>query len=288
MKRIVLLVIVCTIVYLCSLSCAAFYWPHNVQPAVDLSNPNISKEDQDTLDELAEVVANIYDFFLDTHFRMPVYDNNSITIPGYDTTYHKVRESYLPGGSFNGMISKACNLFTSDIAAKSYTYYSISQQIPLFYINEDGLYATGRSFGYQFYLMEVFNYMNSPKMFFDNMVITETNATGRLLYNTDVDGPIEDWGPLYWFDVAFEKDDGMWKMSDCAVFRLHFDCLNFSKDNYICYDKELYDQFGVTFDLESPSTGDPSFDSFVLLPAVSLACVIPAACLVRRRRKRTT
>lgn len=287
MKKVLSFFIICTMICLSVLPCYAYYWPQNLQPSIDLSNLNISIENQATLDELAEVVVNIHDFFIGTHFEMPV-TNKSITHSEYNTTYRKVRESALPGGSFDGMASIANSLFDSDIAEKTYTYYSITQQIPLFYSHNDELFASELSFGHQIYIYRIFHYMNSPKMYFDNMVITDTSASGRVLYCLNVDGPLEDLAPLFWFDVSFEKgSDGIWRMADCGLFRLYFDSRDFNRQECICYDRELYDQLGVTYNLESPSTGDTAIERATLLGAVSLACIIPAACLTLRRRRRS-
>lgn len=123
-------------------------------------------------------------------------------------------------------------------------------------------------------------------MYFDNMVITDTTASGRVLYCTAVDGPLEDLGPLYWFDVAFEKgSNGMWKMIDCALFRLYFDSMDFNKKEFICYNRELYNQLGVIYNLDSPSTADPAANLVFILPTVSVAAIASAFCLMRRRRE---
>ncbi|MGN1157137.1 MAG: hypothetical protein ACI4TK_13245 [Agathobacter sp.] len=287
MKKVLSFFIICAMICLSVLPCYAFYWPSNCQPSVDLSNPNISGKDQAKLDELAEAVANVHDFWCSIHFRMPATDT-SITPPGYDTEYYKVIESALPGGSFAGLVSVANSLFVSELAEKTYTYYSITQQIPLFYRSNDELYAYRYTFGFQYYPFTIFNYRDAPKMYFDNMVITDTSASGRVLYCLNVDGPIEYWSPLLWYDVLFEKgDDGIWKMADCGLFRHYFDSRDFNNQEYICYDRQLYDQFGVTYDLESPPTGDTAGERVALLGAVSLACIIPAACLTLKRRRKT-
>ena len=49
---------------------------------------------------------------------------------------------------------------------------------------------------------------------------------------------------------------------------------------------ELWEDGLIPYD-ESPSTGDVSGERVAVIGAVSLACIIPAACLMRRRRRNT-
>ena len=276
---------------MCPLITNAYYfaekpWPQNAQVAVDISNSDSANKDQETLDALAETIKKIYDYFAYTHLEMPVDYSDSITPENSDISYHKIRESQLPGESFEALSNMSKALFVDDIADLTYTYYSITEQSPLVYRNEDGLFAHSRTSGNQFYTVQIFNYRQSPKAYFKNMTITDTTATGQVLYHYHADGPLEDQGPLLWFDVAFEKGtDGVWRMDDCSLFRLYFDSNNVNSYDYVCYDKEIYDQVGATYNLTSSPTADPNVSRVWWLAGVSMAAIVPAVCLLRRRRR---
>ena len=62
-------------------------------------------------------------------------------------------------------------------------------------------------------------------------------------------------------------------------------------DTYFLIDKSVYEKYGVEYNpyyTGSPSTGDTAGERVAVIGAVSLACIIPTAFLMRRRRRRET
>lgn len=196
--------------------------------------------------------------------------------------YYEVTD--FPGGSYEAMKECAGNIFADNIAKYSYTYsmYTNVQDdkkiFPLFIIAEDGtvyggcdkliqytsvwLSLNGKASGGEVFMFVTHSTdrYNADSLLVEMVESTETNATAKVCFC--LGGETERY--IYWADCNFVKEDGVWKISGGE----YFDLLNGS------------------YRETSPSTGDEATERVTVLGAVSLASLIPAACLTLRRRRR--
>lgn len=176
-----------------------------------------------------------------------------------NTNYFLVDLSKLPGGSLEKFYEYVKTIYTDGVAQK-YCSTSYLFDAPMFIVDEDGdVFMSTHTAGFPEINIRSFENAIIEVIDSNNQV-----ATARVQIEKNVgkwDGFI--WEAT-WIECKFENTQNGWRISECELF----DILN-SHSDYNGY---------------SPSTADPSFDSFVILPAVSLACGILAACLMRRRR----
>ena len=153
---------------------------------------------------------------------------------------------------------------------------------PMFYISESGELYMHEDIGYDWTEVKPWYYGETDQRQFtaDNIdIVYADNEKATVRYLTELDRD-ED---LYygWVECYLVNTEDGWRITDSPFTKM----LRHER-----YAKELWEPNVIRYEdyKESPSTADPSFDSFVLLPAVSLACIIPTACLMRRRRRRDT
>ena len=180
--------------------------------------------------------------------------------------YDIVDPSKLIGGSLDGFYKHLSTIYTESLVQK-YTQTGYLIDSPMFIIEDDG---------------DVFKVWEAPQNEkFDRL--SYASATVEIIENDGNRAKAKVYLEINvyefestrctptaaWVECKFENTSSGWRISDCAFF----DMLNSHESNF------------EWTPVASPSTGDSVFDSFVILPAVSLACIIPAACLMRRRRR---
>lgn len=223
---------------------------------------------------------------------------------GEEVPYHKVIEENLPGGSFEAMKEYAEKIYVKDVAPYAYQYsagygslptqsnllnftnssfYTDAKHRPLFYTDSKGsLYSSVLDYqvGFSFALLDEndeeqamygFNVSNNVVL-----EITSGDSNSAIALVSFIWCKIDDTPPfnIQTVECKFVKTNDGWRIDESEFSIL---CATSSKDTLAAYRASV-----------SPSTGDVSAERATLLGAVSLACLIPAACLVRRRRKRTT
>lgn len=242
----------------------------------------ISKEDAlDLIIKASDFCSTVVDgYAYDGVGPLLDYDSESIimSIDGREYRYYAVFEERLPGGSYNEMKAFAEDIFCTDIATSIYeseTAYYNQEPVPRYYVSEDGkvyscLYVD--FFGYACFS----NYDWEDISFHDGMLIkfVSGNSSQATYYIRALIGH-ELNSYLAWVEVNFVNTENGWRIDRCTYTDILANDMALS-----VWEKDL-----IPYD-ESPSTGDSALDSVVLLPAVSLACIIPAACLTLRRRKK--
>lgn len=182
-------------------------------------------------------------------------------------SYELLDETRLYGGSLDAWNATVDELY-SESAAKKIRRAYLNSNAPLF-VEKDGdmFIAWGPGGG----LRMPFNFLyeNAKEIELISFVKHETTANAKI--KVEIPGALwEDPSIEAYVSCCFEYSNGKWCIVDCPFV-----------DMMTSYDYEWIPD-------ESPSTADPSLDSVVLLPAVSLACLVPAVFLVRRRRRRDT
>lgn len=243
--------------------------------------------------EFDRIFKEVYNFFIITQISPPY--SGEIPFPPYNNCeylYTDIDESRLPGGSLNSMKAYANTLFTEDILDIIFHYNRYEglyqnkyvDNLPLFVETSTGLKWYPLTMGV-YYFQHYFHSSTDP-VIFDNMVIKDNIATGNVLMW------LNESMPMYWIPIKFVRTEQGWRLGDCEIFRWMWTPSQVNIDDFVIRDKDVYEKYNPYFEFDpsrlpfSPSTADPSFDSFVLLPAVSLACLVPAVCLLRRRRRR--
>jgi len=194
--------------------------------------------------------------------------------------YYEVLE--FPGGSYEAMKEYAGRIYSDSIAKYSYTYSQYTNGpddpniYPLFIFAEDGTIYGGKDEIIQYAWAwlsldgkapgEVFRFVtrstdkyNADKLLVEMVESTESTATVKVCFQLGS----ETKERIHWADCNFVKEDGVWKISG----------------------GEYFDLFNGSYREASPSTGDSAAERATLLGAVSLACLIPAACLTIKRRR---
>ncbi len=180
--------------------------------------------------------------------------------------YDIVDPSKLIGGSLDGFFNHLSTIYTESLVQK-YTQTGYLIDSPMFIIEDDG---------------DVFKVWEAPQNEkFDRL--SYASATVEIIENDGNRAKAKVYLEINvyefestrctptaaWVECKFENTSSGWRISDCAFF----DMLNSHESNF------------EWTPVESPSTGDPAGERVAVIGAVSLACVIPAACLVRRRRR---
>lgn len=244
-------------------------------------------------DEFYNIFKNCYDFFLKTQINGPY--GGDMPFPPYENgeyIYADVDEERLPGGSVKGMNELAQTIFAEDIIDEVYSfnrYDGLCQKeyvnnLPLFIVNDKDIkwfpLASSQGYLYQYYY-----FFPTDNPTFDEIKINDNNATGNILIWTNEDMP------LYWVPIAFVKTDDGWRLGDCVIFRWMYNPKKVNINDYLIRDKSLYEQYRPNDEFDpdrlpgSPSTGDTNVARVWMLAGVSLAAIVPAVCLLRRRRR---
>ncbi len=195
--------------------------------------------------------------------------------------YYPVIEEKLPGGSYKSMCDYAETIYVTDIATEAYKY-------------SNRINAIDSDFWY------LFREEENGVMYMHRTIIPGFwNGTyeilvwkGFELYDIEGDLNIAKATVSVWIDTGSDVTPAQQRSIEC-IFQNTDDGWRIAKSDFsTMMATDGYEWIGEWPDPpvepESPSTADPSFDWFVLLPAVLLACLVPAVFLVRRRRRRDT
>ena len=193
-----------------------------------------------------------------------------------------IDESKLPGGSYEALPEYARSIYTEDIADSMYntcakSFYDLDA--PMFYTSASGELYMHEDIGYDWTEVKPWYYGETDQRQFtaDNIdIVYADNEKATVRYLTELD---RDEDRYYgWVECYLVNTEDGWRITDSPFTKM----LRHER-----YAKELWEPNVIRYEdyKESPSTADPSFDSFVLLPAVSLACLVPAFYLLRRRRR---
>ena len=205
-----------------------------------------------------------YEIYLDLGIRGEKKNEK----PNIDDSYMYdiVDPSKLIGGSLDGFYNHLGMIYTESLVHK-YTQTGYLMDSPMFIIEDDG---------------DVFKVWEAPmNEKFDRL--SYQSATVEIIENDGNRAKAKVYLEINvyefestrctptdaWIECIFENTSSGWRISDCAFF----DMLNSHKSNF------------EWTPVESPSTGDVSGERVAVIGAVSLACIIPTACLMRRRRR---
>lgn len=199
-----------------------------------------------------------------------------------DLYYLVVDDSKLPGGSYGALSEFAKSVYTEDIANSMYntscfSYYELEQ--PMFYKSDSGqlymLEDIGRDWCHVQPYRYGYNYHSSQVTtdVVDIIYVDSDKATVRYLTSIGPEGPLN----LVWVDCYLVNTENGWRITDSPFTKML---------RYERYAKDLWEPSVIRY-TESPSTGDGAAERATLLGAVSLACLIPAACLTIKRRRRS-
>ncbi len=186
------------------------------------------------------------------------YDSENKNSPYYDP----LNETMLYGSSLAEWNKAVDEIFTPQAAKKARSAY-IDPSCPLF-IEKDGVVYIAWGVGQRIYFSISYESIDDIEL---TIIEKDENK---------VNAKIKIWIPGdYWetpdieayVTCVFEYSGDSWRIGDCAF-----------TDMITSTDFEWTP-------VESPSTGDVSGERVAMLGAVSLACIIPAACLTLRRRR---
>jgi len=243
----------------------------------------ISKEDAlDLIIKASDFCSTVVDgYAYDGVGPLLDYDSESIimSIDGREYQYYAVFEERLPGGSYNEMKEYAKDIFCADIAASIYeseTSGYNGEPVPRYYVSEDGkvyscLYVDFFSYAcFSNYDWEEISSDDGWLIKFVSGNSSQATYYARALVGHELDSY------LAWVEVNFVNTENGWRIDQCTYTDILANDMALS-----VWEKDLIPY------VESPSTGDVSGERVALLGAVSLACIIPAACLTIKRRRRS-
>ena len=221
---------------------------------------------------------------------------------GEEVPYNKVIEENLPGGSLENMKKYAETIYVKNVAPYAYKYsagygslptqsnllnftnssfYTDAKHRPLFYTDSKGsLYSSVLDYqvGFSFALLDendeeqaMYGFNVSNNVVLEIISGDSDSAIARVSF---IWCKIDDTPPfnIQTVECKFVKTSDGWRIDESEYSVL---CATSSKDTLAAYRSAV-----------SPSTGDVSGERVAVIGAVSLACIIPAACLMRRRRRR--
>lgn len=222
---------------------------------------------------------------------------------GEEVPYNKVIEENLPGGSLEKMKEYAETIYVKNVAPYAYQYsagygslptqsnllnftnssfYTEAKHRPLFYTDSKGsLYSSVLDYqvGFSFALLDEndeeqaiygFNLTNNVVL---EIISGDSNSATALV--SFIWCKIDDTPPfnIQTVECEFVKTNDGWRIDESEFSIL---CATSSKDTLAAYRASV-----------SPSTGDVSGERIAVIGAVTLACIIPAACLTFKRRRRS-
>ena len=244
-----------------------------------------------TEEDAGDIIYKAFDFYNRTQcLNWPSYapDTKRMEIPKRNNnhiSYVTVNEDTLPGGSYEAMKKVAKDIYVDEIAPSIYAYERTftdpgQEPLPMFMIGEDKrlyIYKIGETgsslyFGYGMYTWpwEGFGKDDVPAFQLVDSNSNEATVYVKINYGGEVEGK---W---YWIECRMVNTANGWRIAESP-----FATMMARGETAI----ELWEDGLIPYD-ESPSTGDVSGEKVAVIGAVSLACIIPAACLMRRRRRR--
>lgn len=228
--------------------------------------------------EAKELVAKAADFHSKVHVynqydptctldRERIYiEENILTI--WD--YFRVFEEKLPGGSYEAMCAYAETIYAKNIADLSYAFvpYGVDQSTQFIRDINNVLFMTCPLDYPAALLNDEYYLSNNDYTQIDLEIISSNSRTAIAeiaVHNV--------WG---WSDkliCKFTNTAEGWRIDESE-----YSVLLAGGDGYLLKYRAAV----------SPSTGDVSRERVAVIGAVALACVIPAACLTIRKRRRST
>ena len=248
-------------------------------------------------------MTQVYALLDESEFIYPYGDN------GY--RYVKLMENELPGGSFEKMMDLAKNTYSEEILDDAFRFNRYNfflnkyiEDIPLYIEYENNIYwyeFAGIRMGHLMQPVtddvnhnynihyEVIHGTGSAKLDFYELKVDGNRASGYVVAWSGDDILPECQYRMWWIPVEFVKSADGWRLSDCALFRLYYKPSTIDSKSYIINDKSVYDKYGAIFDPyrteEAPCTGDENGVRIWWLAGASIAAIVPAVCLLRRRRR---
>lgn len=209
--------------------------------------------------------------------------------------YYLVKETELPGGSYEGLVEESKKYFSDAATERILTHYASEENMPIFYVQDGKRYACFESKYPGYYGGDSISYLNKGKDWgrptIDDLVITGDRATGKVIYHSSYeDHPKEMGYTLYALEVAFVKTERGWVVDDCEQLRVVTarTAPNQDYSKYVVKDKRVYEKYGVGLpshiDVDSPNTGDRAFDTIAICLG-GLAVAVAALGSLRRKRE---
>ena len=273
------------------------------------STTNAAETGTITKAEAQELVSKAYLFSNNVRsyqIKKPIYESGqSITVHldtiNEDVMYHKVIEENLPGGSYEAMCEYAKTIYCEEVAPLAYKYsaaygtldnpavlintaqtafYAKGKHRPLFYTDTNGdLYTSvlDPQIGFSFALLDdnddakgiyTFNITNNI-----SLKIVSGDANSAVAHVPYFYSKMEDIPPfdIQTVECKFVKTDNGWRIDESEFSVL---ASTSSKETLEAYRAAV-----------NPSTADPNVSRVWWLAGVSIAAIVPAVCLLRRRRR---
>ena len=242
--------------------------------------------------ELINKAVEIYEF---THLDPPLgtidrnnyikievnyyYSKEDKYISGEAMYYLVIDESKFPSGDYDSLSDYSKSIYTADIADSMYNTFAFAYydlEFPMFYKSEDGHIYMTNGIGHDWTEVQPWYYGETDQQQFtaDNIdIVYADNERATVRYLTQLD---RNESMYYgWVECYLVNTDDGWRITDSPFTKM----LRYERSA-----KDLWEPSVIRY-TESPSTGDSAAERATLLGAVSLACLIPAACLTIKRRR---
>ena len=228
--------------------------------------------------EAQELVGKACDF----HYNVHVHSSkHPIIHKAEGDELFRVYEENLPGGSFEEMCKYAETLYTEDIVYSSYMFLPDAFNIYERYLRKAGHLYFQDTNGDWFldcpldyasaYLNDAY-YENKDYTKIDIDIISGDSQSATAQVEVYYTGGWSDAPDSYdTVTCKFVKTQEGWRIAESEYSIL------------LAIGRYGMEEYRVSV---SPSTGDVSGERVAVIGVVSLACIIPAACLMRRRRRR--
>ena len=225
-----------------------------------------------SVNEARDLVYNALNLFNHVQLANPTLFVGTTTIRENNNWYILINEQKLPGGSYEEMQKYAEQIYTDDLAPKMYRNPWIDEDVPAFIWDDSGniyvcpLLRGGYliDFGYSLMDWKSYNLLKAEDLTVKLADVNEESAIVWIKVFT------MDYQP-HWLECPLIKTESGWRISESA-FTDFLRTADIDKSQLIPYE-------------HSPSTGDTAGERVAVISAVSLACIIPTACLMRRRRR---
>jgi len=233
---------------------------HLLPTATSAVNEDVSK--------FQEMIYTAYQIYYYTQFKEPFSSSHKSFMyepeNGSAICYELLDETLLYGGSLDAWNTTVDGLY-SEAATKKIRRAYLNSNAPLFVEKEGDMFIAWGPGG-ALRMPFCFLYESAKEIELISFVKNETTASAKIKVKIPA-AYWEDHDTEAYVSCNFEYSNGKWRIVDCPFV-----------DMMTSYNYEWTP-------VGSPSTADPSFDSFVILPVISLACLVPVFCLLHRRRR---
>ena len=264
---------------------------------VSLAAPISAEEPATTIskDEAKDLIQKSLDFYQKVRVSNDCFDKTQkIELPVFiqyetwngistleSTEYYPVIEENLPGGSYKAMCNYAATIYVTDIAPEAYKYSGRINAIDtdfwyLFREEENGVMYMHSTYNPDFWdgTYKILVWKGFELNDIEGDLNTAKASVSVWIYCGGDVTPAQQRS----IECIFQNTDDGWRIAKSDFSTM------MATDGY----EWLGDLHNPPFEPEeSPSTGDVSGERIAVIGAVSLACIIPAACLMRRRRENT-